>query len=248
MNQIVFGYNTSILHSYKKTIKALNDRSILFTPNGNIAIMNGNSNQPQQARQKKPVQERSKKTRKKILQATRELISDIGYSETTTHLIAQKAEISVGGLYAHFSNKREIFLAIIEEHQSVVFSFVKNRFDTMLQQKLDINDSWSFLIPDLYTTHKLNGQLELEIQNFIVKDKEAAELYWEWEIKEDNEVIAFLQAHKGKADMGDINSMAVLIHRTSAAIFQYLFRYKDRVNDVAVITEMIKMLKKYTSQ
>ena len=74
---------------------------------------------------KEPLQERSRETRRKIIEAARDLFSEIGFEETTTHLIAERAGMSVGGLYAHFRNKEELFLFILEQRSSEIYELTR---------------------------------------------------------------------------------------------------------------------------
>ena len=52
-------------------------------------------------------------TRLSIEDAAFELFMDQGYHATSMRQIADKAELALGGIYNHFSNKEEIFVAIL---------------------------------------------------------------------------------------------------------------------------------------
>jgi AcrR family transcriptional regulator len=52
-------------------------------------------------------------TRLAIEEAAFELFMEQGYHATSTRQIAEKAKLALGGIYNHFSNKEEIFAAIL---------------------------------------------------------------------------------------------------------------------------------------
>ncbi|WP_448203808.1 TetR/AcrR family transcriptional regulator [Azospirillum sp. sgz302134] len=64
---------------------------------------------------RRPQQERSSSTRKKLVRATIDLLVERGYASVTTPDIADRAGVSRGALQYHFASKDEIFFAAIEE-------------------------------------------------------------------------------------------------------------------------------------
>ena len=63
-----------------------------------------------------PRKERERLARQRdILNAARELFIEKGYSDTTLDEIAKRAEFGKGTIYNYFSNKEELFFAIMDE-------------------------------------------------------------------------------------------------------------------------------------
>lgn len=62
----------------------------------------------------KPKQQRAKLTVQAILQATQELMKEVGFEQISTNRIAKKAGVSIGSLYQFFPNKEAIFEAVEE--------------------------------------------------------------------------------------------------------------------------------------
>src|SRR5512134_356336 len=61
----------------------------------------------------KDVQKKGDVTRLAIEEAAFELFMEQGYHATSMRQIADKADLALGGIYNHFSNKEEIFTAIL---------------------------------------------------------------------------------------------------------------------------------------
>lgn len=53
-------------------------------------------------------------TRRRIVQAARELIVERGYAELSTAEVLERAGVSRGGLYHHFAGKQELIAAVLE--------------------------------------------------------------------------------------------------------------------------------------
>lgn len=65
---------------------------------------------------KRPVQERSRRTVERILDAAARVFAAQGYASGTTDRIAAAAALSVGSLYQYFPNKDSILAALLERH------------------------------------------------------------------------------------------------------------------------------------
>jgi AcrR family transcriptional regulator len=58
--------------------------------------------------------ERARETRRRIVQAARELVVEHGYAGVSTSEIQRRAGVSRGGLYHHFASRQELMSAVIE--------------------------------------------------------------------------------------------------------------------------------------
>jgi AcrR family transcriptional regulator len=63
-----------------------------------------------------PRQERSKQTVDDILEATVQVLKQVGFRETTTERIADRAGLSVGSMYQYFPNKIAIYESLMMRH------------------------------------------------------------------------------------------------------------------------------------
>jgi AcrR family transcriptional regulator len=60
-------------------------------------------------------------TRERILAAARECFAEAGYTAASTHMVASRVGLTTGALYHHFGSKRELYLAVFEEVEQLVF-------------------------------------------------------------------------------------------------------------------------------
>lgn len=65
---------------------------------------------------RQPVQQRSAKRVEQMLDASAQLIDEIGYEALTTTLIAKRARVAVGSLYQFFPDKRAVVQALTQRN------------------------------------------------------------------------------------------------------------------------------------
>jgi AcrR family transcriptional regulator len=194
---------------------------------------------------KEPVQERSRKTRKKVLEAAKELFGENGFEETTTHLIAWKAGISVGGVYAHFRNKEEIFLNVLEQRSREVYAITKGCIEEMQARNMSIDEGIDYYFKEIYRAHIQYGKLNFEMNKFITMNERAATIhdYWEWE--EAKEINKWLEHVKDEIDIEDTEAAMIVLSRSVHEVFQYLYRNRERIDEWRILNSLVIMLKKY---
>jgi AcrR family transcriptional regulator len=69
-----------------------------------------------------------------ILAAARTCFLEKGYFATKMDAIARESGLSKGGIYFHFSSKREIFRALVQQEYDVTMSFI----DSVVEHETDI--------------------------------------------------------------------------------------------------------------
>jgi AcrR family transcriptional regulator len=64
------------------------------------------------------MQRRAQDTRSALLQAARQIFTDVGYTEANVAEVVARAGSSVGSMYHHFGGKADLFFALRENYQS----------------------------------------------------------------------------------------------------------------------------------
>ncbi|MBN1573355.1 MAG: TetR/AcrR family transcriptional regulator [Deltaproteobacteria bacterium] len=194
---------------------------------------------------KEPIQERSKKTREKILDAAKELFAENGFEETTTHLIASGAGISIGGVYAHFKNKEEIFLHVLERRSREIYNFTKGRVEEMMARDMSIDEGLEYYLREIYRAHTKYGKLNFEMNRFITMNDKAAAIHDHWEWEETKEIAKWLERRKEELDVEDPEVALIIASRAVHEVFHYLYKNRDRVDENRILKGLITMLKKF---
>ena len=194
---------------------------------------------------KEPLQERSRETRRKIVDAARELFAEIGFDETTTHLIAERSGLSVGGLYAHFRNKEELFLHILEQRSEEIYQLTRECIDTIRQRDMPLNEGLDYYFNTMYKAHIRHGRLNVEMDKFTRMNPLAQEIHDSWENKEMDAAGEWLSQYAKAAGVGDRDAAMVVMGRATHEVFHYLYKNRDRVDEKKVLRTLVLMFKRF---
>lgn len=61
-------------------------------------------------------------TRRKVLEAARDLFNEIGYDETTIRAIAERAGVSVGSVFTTFASKSDVLSQVMDDRVEALFA------------------------------------------------------------------------------------------------------------------------------
>ncbi len=67
---------------------------------------------------------RGQRTRTRLIQATIEVVAEVGYARATTKAIAEAAGVAEGTIYRHFSDKRQLFYAAVLDRNTAVLDWI----------------------------------------------------------------------------------------------------------------------------
>jgi len=67
---------------------------------------------------------RGEATRARLIEATRGVVSEVGYAHASTRAIAQAAGVAEGTIYRHFPDKASLFFATVLEANTAVVAWV----------------------------------------------------------------------------------------------------------------------------
>lgn len=190
-----------------------------------------------------PQQKRSRETVARIMDAAEALFADIGFMDTSVIMIAQQAGVSPASAYAYFRNKEEIFLSIMERFMHEAFAYTEASIEYILSDDQDLAKTIEWLVPGLYEAHKLNGKLNHEMNMFAFMDPRAEAIYAEWEQVVQREALRLLTHFRRQLKLQDLKAASIIIYSIIMWVFQYLFMNRDRVDEEAVIAELVRMLK-----
>lgn len=123
-------------------------------------------------------------SRSAIIAAALELFARKGFSATTTDQIAKKAKVSKGLVFAHFTTKQEILLAIINEEFNRLLPGPHERDDARSPKErfISLIDNWMDLLKKKPLLVRLTLQLNLDdgYRKFMRrKGKQYIEVYLE---------------------------------------------------------------------
>lgn len=120
--------------------------------------------------EKKTKAEQREATMNKLAAVAKEMFIEYGYADAATEEIVQRAGVTRGALYHHFSSKEGLFRAVLEEVQKEV----ANRI--LLASQAAAPDSWAQLLAGCHAF--LSASLDPGIQRILLIDAPAV-LGWQ---------------------------------------------------------------------
>lgn len=117
-----------------------------------------------------PRQERAIEKKNKIIEASYELFSEVGYYGTNTAEIAKKAGVSTGIVYGYFQDKRDILISVLE-------LYIKNAFDPVLKifdkisSDATVEDIVKKAVEATIKVHKKNAKMHETLHSLTPTDE-----------------------------------------------------------------------------
>jgi AcrR family transcriptional regulator len=118
---------------------------------------------------KLPRQERSRFTVEAILQATAHLLTEKGYDQTNTNLIAELAGVSIGSLYQYFPNKESLIVALMEQHSQEIAELVESKLNHLFDDPPEI--AIPELVKAVIAVHGINPRLHQVLSEEIPRSE-----------------------------------------------------------------------------
>jgi len=116
-----------------------------------------------------PKQNRSRNTKKKIIEASVKLFSKKGYRDVTTHEIAAEAGISIGSFYNYFDDKKDALFAALESLSDDI-QYVIQETVTELESKATEEEVILELVNMSIEAHRRNAGLAKIVEELMYSD------------------------------------------------------------------------------
>ncbi len=119
---------------------------------------------------REPRQERSIEKKNKIIEASYELFSEVGYYGTNTAEIAKKAGVSTGIVYGYFRDKRDILISVLDIYTERAFAGLFKMIDK-LSAPIDIEAFVTQFIEIIIKSHKNNAKMHEALHSLTSTDE-----------------------------------------------------------------------------
>jgi AcrR family transcriptional regulator len=161
-----------------------------------------------------PQQDRSRKTRERVLHAAIECFDELGYDETTTAEIARRAGIGVGTLYGYFRDKRDILLEILEETVNEIANYTILELQPEAWQHDDPREHVRALIDALFHTRRIHPGMQRILWERYFKDPEFRAAVQQIEHRIIAALVSLLESLRagGKVRISDSQTAAFVVH------------------------------------
>ncbi|KAA9001335.1 TetR/AcrR family transcriptional regulator [Affinibrenneria salicis] len=149
--------------------------------------------------------------RRSIIMAAYGAFIELGFSRTTTAVIAARARVSKRALYQFFSSKTELFAAVIGEHQHLILDLPRPEDETL--PLLDTLIAIFRLDIDQEAEREREAILNLMVRESVLFPELSDYLYEKEVIRSQEALIEWLQreAQRGRMTVGDARVCAGML-------------------------------------
>lgn len=140
-----------------------------------------------------PTQKRSIEKRNKIIEKGFELMCNNGYYNTNTNEIAKYAGVSTGIIYQYFNDKKDIFIAGVENYANKIMYPMLN---TLKTQKIDLNnldEILSDMIDNFIKSHTISKKAHEELMAMSHLDEDVKNIFKNSELEMTNKIVSLLE-------------------------------------------------------
>ncbi|WP_199730304.1 TetR/AcrR family transcriptional regulator [Amycolatopsis panacis] len=189
---------------------------------------------------RKPVQQRSARRVEQMLDASAQLIDELGYDALTTTLIAKRAGVAVGSLYQFFPDKRAVVQALTQRNLEGFVAAVNERLTELSPEHWwNVVDS----VLDIYLRmhREVPGFSKVHFGDVIDPQLLDTE-------RDNNSVIVdslvdILQAHVDRS-AEELRFAIAIANETADALLKLAFRHEPQ-GDERIVAEAKHLVKGY---
>jgi len=192
---------------------------------------------------KQPNQPRSFALLDSILESTSKLMLSLGYKNTTTNKIADKAGVSIGSIYQYFKDKDSVALTLFDK-------IINDNGDSFQKKLLEQ--------PDLSLNEKLDVLIEHIVDMFIEKKPildllfsyaprfQTSQLVVRSRVKAIQSIATLLSAHAEELAGQDASlASEVIVNAIMGVIHWHILNHQSQLNRESLIRELRALAKRY---
>lgn len=109
---------------------------------------------------REPQQDRSRATRRRLLEAAVDCLASVGWAGTTVAVVAERAGVSRGAAQHHFRTREELVTAAVEYGSDVRMTQMRERLDALADRRPSTLDVVT-LLGEMYTSPLFRAALQL---------------------------------------------------------------------------------------
>lgn len=188
-----------------------------------------------------PKQKRSIEKKNAIILAAIELFSEKGIHNTNSREIVSKAGVSVGSFYSYFSDKKALFIEVLEY-------YLENHFAMIWQQDNELNliefskEIISSYLSNLLRAYAIAPEFHRQTHALRYTDPDVKALYdkeFEKEIQNITGLLTFFSESLGAIDY---DAAAVIIHSSCENLAHTIFYKTTHASEKELKDEFVNMI------
>ncbi|MDT3427116.1 AcrR family transcriptional regulator [Paenibacillus forsythiae] len=194
---------------------------------------------------RKPRQDRSIKTRDAIVQAAARLFSEKGYHRTNTKQIAAAAGVSTGSFYSYFTDKRDVFLDVLQIHSEAMQAHVDATVAQLSAKQSDKRMVISHMIESLIQSHTPYISYHRELSAMRLADETIREMLDSQYDAGRRKTLEFMKLSEHDLCVSDLEAAAVVVFESVSSVVDRIVFSGGGVPADRLKAELVDMLVHY---
>jgi AcrR family transcriptional regulator len=192
-----------------------------------------------------PKQERSRETKRSIINAGLKLFSEKGFYKTNSKEIVREAGVSIGSFYIYFTDKKALFREVLVDYHRKIKNVVETIEIQNFAQTGNVKAFLQYLINTLIEAHNIYPQFHREVTVMAQSDPDIAKIVEDTKHESVEITKAMLFAWKDKLRIKDIDAAAIVVQTATEELVHTLMFSKGKVSGERIINELTEMLFRY---
>ena len=189
---------------------------------------------------REPKQKRSIEKKRKIIEAGFKLMCEKGYHNTNSVEIGKAAGVSTGIIYNYFTDKKDIFIAAIQDYANNLTSPMFEKIST-LKEPIDLTNLLNQFIDIFIQSHCILKSTHEEITAMAHSDKDVANLFYQFEIDTTNTLIDLMK-QKGITPTNPREKVHISIGLIENLCHERAYHKHDSMDYVLMTDEVINLV------
>ncbi|MBN1880763.1 MAG: TetR/AcrR family transcriptional regulator [Deltaproteobacteria bacterium] len=194
---------------------------------------------------REPVQARSREKKTRIVQSARELINKKGYDAITTSSIAQRAGVSIGTLYAYFSDKKDILMEVVAAFNDDIYNHFQSGISENTADNLSLEETIDAVLHALWHAHIHEKRLHNEIVILSMRDPEVDAAFSANEKRLYETIRELLIRFNDRIEVNNPAAAMFVLKFAVDGVLNRLLDCENKMDVEAVLREMSSMILKY---
>lgn len=193
-----------------------------------------------------PVQERARIKMEKVLDAAHALFLEFGFEAVGLRDIAKEAGVSIGTVYAYFTDKMDLFIRAIETRGADMFKEIRENFPDIYSKEVDIEPIIHDIIvsfKDIIERHRVFFR-DIVVLSLTDESFRAAYAPLESGVA-DIAIKPLFDRFDHPTDVKDREAVLFVVHKAVDQIIQYLVFYDVDIEEERIIDELSQMISHY---
>lgn len=195
-----------------------------------------------------PVQARSKEKKRRIVQSARELIHERGYDAITTSGIARRAGVSIGTLYAYFSDKKDILMEVVAAFNDDLNTHFQSGIQENTADNLSLEETIDTVLHALWHAHIHEKRLHNEIVILSMRDPEVDAAFSANEERLYETIRELLIRFNDRIEVNNPAAAIFILKFSVDGVLNRLLECEDKMDIDVVLREMSVMILKYLAK